>query len=106
MTGLVKERPAAKDLASFAKQLQQLDATPEEVGTIKLFPPDGCSEQFFWKFIQEDRGRSCALLLSLVLNCKAVTDGLDKRPTMLEFQKVYAADSINASIVNLLFAKR
>jgi len=41
VAGLVKDRPAAKDLASFAKQLQQLDATPEEVGTIKLLPSDG-----------------------------------------------------------------
>ncbi|DBA76941.1 TPA: hypothetical protein ACH3X1_009536 [Trebouxia sp. C0004] len=30
VAGLVKDRPAAKDLASFAKQLQYLDATPEE----------------------------------------------------------------------------
>ncbi len=37
----MKDRPAAKGLASFAKQLQQLDATPEEVGTIKLLPSDG-----------------------------------------------------------------
>ena len=33
----MKDRPAAKDLASFAKQLQHLDVTPEEVGTSNCY---------------------------------------------------------------------
>ena len=37
VTGLVKDRAAAKDLAAFAKQLQGLDATPQEVGSASCF---------------------------------------------------------------------
>ena len=71
----MKDRPAAKDLASFAKQLQQLDATPEEVGTIKLLPSDG----LLWdcpvlKII--NRGRSCSLPLLGVVDCQPVRDSL------------------------------